>query len=81
MIGEFYNLEIDQDEGVGKQQEGAVPFKDPIGNQNILQLKDNIIPKGFLPMEKLFNADDVAKNPKKVDLEEYLDDYNLGIDQ
>jgi hypothetical protein len=29
-----------------------------------VQLKNNIIPKGLVPLEKLFDENDVARNPK-----------------
>ena len=31
---------------------------------DILQLKDNIFPRGLVPLEELFDFDDVAKKPK-----------------
>ena len=32
--------------------------------KEIIELKNNCIPKGLVPLEKLFDNNDVAKNPK-----------------
>ena len=34
-----------------------------VNQMQVLQLKDNIIPKGLIPLEELFDQDDVAKKP------------------
>jgi hypothetical protein len=40
------------------------PFWNQIAGRDIVQLKNNIIPKGLVPLEKLFDENDVARNPK-----------------
>jgi hypothetical protein len=39
-------------------------FKNQIVGKDIMQLKNNIIPKGLVPLEKLFDNNDVVKSPK-----------------
>lgn len=78
VIGEFANLEIDQEEEAEEEHTDGLSFKGLIGNQKILQLKDNVIPKGLVPLERLFNANDAANNPKKIDLEEDLKECDPG---
>ena len=36
---------------------------------DVLQLKDNVIPRGLIPLEELFDQDDVAKKLSLVMLE------------
>ena len=45
----------------------------------ILQLKDNNIPRGLLPLEELFDRDDVSKNPTMVPTEKGVEDVNIGV--
>lgn len=43
-----------------------------------LQLKDNIIPKGLIPLEELFNHDDVGRKPSLQPTEKGVEDVNIG---
>jgi len=44
----------------------------------MLQLKYNNIPRGLVPLEELFDHDDVAKNPTIVPIEKGVEDINIG---
>ena len=44
----------------------------------VLHLKDNVIPNGLIPLEKLFNQDDVARKPSLVPTEKGVEDVNIG---
>jgi len=79
VIGEFLDLVIDQDdeEMTCEQQAG---WEETIIGHKILQLKGNIIPKGLVPLERLFNSNDVATKPTKQELEEDVEDYNIGTE-
>ena len=46
---------------------------------NVLQLKDNVIPRGLIPLEDLFDQDDVAKKPTLRPTEKGVEDVNIGI--
>jgi hypothetical protein len=39
-------------------------FLNHIVGRDIVQIKNNVIPKGLVPLEKLFDNNDVARNPK-----------------
>ena len=41
-------------------------------------MKYNILPKGLVPLERLFDANDVAVNQKKVSQDGEMEDCNLG---
>jgi len=63
------NDEIDEFlQNKGKFKDISIDIENDDGDENmevnqmdVLQLKDNIIPKGLIPSEELFNQDDVAK--------------------
>ena len=85
MLGEFSNLEIDQEDGIEGVQEDEssknLPLKNSIGDQKIMQLKNNVIPKGLVPLERLLNTNDVVIDTKKTNSEDGLEDCNLGTEQ
>jgi hypothetical protein len=47
-------------------------------HMDILQLKDNIFPRGLVPLEELFDFDDVAKKPKIEPTRKEVEDCNIG---
>jgi hypothetical protein len=53
------------------------PFQNQIAGRDIVQLKNNIIPKGLVPLEKLFDENDVARNPKITVNDEDVKDCNI----
>ena len=46
----------------------------------ILQLKGKSIPMGLVPLEKLFDPNDVAKEPQLVPSCEDVEDVNIGTE-
>jgi hypothetical protein len=46
-----------------------------------LQLKDNILPRGLVPLEELFDFNDVAIKQKIEPTGKDLEDYNIGTDK
>ena len=44
----------------------------------VLQLKENVFPKGLIPLEELFDQDDVARKPSLVPTEKGVKDVNIG---
>ena len=44
----------------------------------VLQLKDNVIPKGLIPLKELFDQDDVARKPSLLPAKKGVDDVNIG---
>ena len=51
------------------------------GGKEILKLKNNTIPKGLVPLEELFDNNDVAKTPKVTLNEVEVKDCNIGTEQ
>jgi hypothetical protein len=49
--------------------------------RNIIQLKNNIIPKALVPLENMFDENDVAKNPKITAREEDVEYCNIEIEE
>ena len=43
-----------------------------------MQLKGNFIPMGLVPLEKLFDPNDVAKEPQLFPSWEDVEDVNIG---
>jgi hypothetical protein len=84
MTDEFANLNID-DENCFEQEEedpgmfqNEAYFLNQIAGKDIVQLKNNVIPKGLVPLENIFDNNDVAKNPKITANEEEIEDCNIG---
>ena len=87
LSGEFVNTPIDtkndndgiqDDQDLEKEGNGAEKLKGTIGGKDIIQLKNNFIPRGLIPLEKLFDQNDVAKNPKVKPVENVVEDRNIG---
>jgi ribonuclease HI len=47
----------------------------------ILQLKSNVLPRGLVPLEDLFNFKDVAKKPKIESSGKEVEECNMGIEE
>ena len=76
---EFESCTIDEEEVVNHNKED--PFINNIIDHEIIQLKNNCIPKGMVPLEKLFENNDVAKNPGVKPSHKDVEDINVGIEQ
>ena len=51
-----------------------------MGGNKVLQLKGNIIPRGLVPLERLFDKNDVPLQSGKVVEENQVEDLNLGTE-
>jgi ribonuclease HI len=58
-VDEFFALHIDQDPDLEGHPHPEV-FLDKIANHHIIHLPSNHIPKGLVPLERLFDVNDVA---------------------
>lgn len=47
---------------------------------DILQLKNNVLPRGSVPLEELFDFNIVGKNPKIERVGSEVEDCNIGTD-
>ena len=52
-----------------------------ICGKEILELKADSIPRGLVPLEKLFDPNDVAKEPQLVPSYEDVEDVNIGTEE
>jgi hypothetical protein len=46
-----------------------------------MQIKNNIIPKGLVPLAKIFDENDVARNPIITLNDEDIEDCNIGTQE
>lgn len=65
---EFESTQVDQQNMLVESKE----------NSEVLQLKNNSIPKGLIPLEKLFDQNDMFKSSKIQANEEEVESCNLG---
>ena len=49
-----------------------------VNQMEVLQLKDNVFPRGLIPLEELFDQDDVVRKPTLVPTVKGVEDVNLG---
>lgn len=49
-----------------------------LGDKEIIQLKYNSFPKGLVPLEELFDHNDVSKTPRVVPSKTEVEDFNIG---
>ena len=71
MSGEFEGLKIDQ-ENMNDKGESA--------GKDIIQLKNNTLPKGSVPLEDIFDNNDVLKSPK-VPRDDEVEECNIGTEK
>jgi hypothetical protein len=76
-VEEFDSSQIDQDEDIGEDKYD-VDFEKKISNHEIIQLKSNHIPKGRVPLERLFDNNDVLVKPSIQHSEHDVEDCNIG---
>jgi hypothetical protein len=86
MSDEIANINIDDevccDEyGSADARSNDDPFQNQIRGRDIIQLKNNIILKGVVPLEKLFDKNGVAKNPNITSNKEDVEDCNIEIEE
>ena len=57
-------MEIDAEEEVESEDTSERDWDEKVAGNKVLQLKGNIIPRGLVPLERLFNKDDIPVQPK-----------------
>ena len=62
VIDEFSDMHIDQ-ENLNMEESQRLKSGDKIGNHNIVQLPSNYIPQGLVPLEEIFDHNDVPFKP------------------
>ena len=67
------SIDVENDDGKGNGTDDV-----QINQMDMLQLKNNIIPKGLIPLEELFDQDDVAQKSSLPPTEKGVEDVNIG---
>jgi hypothetical protein len=83
MVDEYTNMSIYSD---GEEEEEELYTVQPcdhfvpdmVGGHKVIQLKTNFIPKGLVPLERLFDLNDVPLKPSIKTEMSKVEDYNLG---
>jgi hypothetical protein len=80
VVDEFSTLHIDQDHDSESNTHDDV-FLEKISNHHIVQLPSNRIPKGLVPLERIFDNNDVAVKAKKPVDEVDISECNIGTEE
>ena len=64
-----------------REFEAPQGYENNLCGKDILQLKGNSIPIGLVPLEKLFDPNDVAREPQLVPSYEDVEEVNIGIEE
>ena len=88
LSGDFVNTHIDaendnsenfQDAEENEEEKTSTKkLKGTLGGKDIIQLKSNFIPRGLIPLEKIFDQNDVPKNLKVKFADNAIEDRNIG---
>jgi hypothetical protein len=86
MVEDFTETHIDQENQNDHTwiiQEGEEPqeFQEKIANHRILVLKSNQIPKGLIPLERLFDQNEMPLRSTFQPQPEEVEDYDVGTDK
>jgi hypothetical protein len=79
-VDEFSALYIDQDPDSELNPHADV-FLNKIANHHIVQLPRDHLPKGLVPLERLFDRNDVAVKGKASNEEADVDECNIGTEE
>ena len=83
MSGDFENLKIDQN-NMNKDEESAEPepaYLTQLASKDIIQLKSNSFPRGLVPLEDIFDNNDVAKSPRVAPRDDEVEECNIGTEK
>jgi ribonuclease HI len=76
---EFVNKSVFENGSVNKID--AEEFNENEVDSDILQLKNNVLPRGLVPLEDLFDFNDVAKKPKIEASGKEVEECNIGTEE
>ena len=77
LVDEFCHIHIDQ-ENLNLEESKQLKLKDKVTEQNIVQLPSNYIPRGLVPLEELFDHNDMPFNPAKKELDPAIQEQKIG---
>lgn len=85
LIEEFFTTHIDQDGMPSVEEEEEennenveFSFEEKIVGRKNMQLKSNFFPRGLVPLEQLFDQNDIPTRPKVQPKKEKVQEHNLG---
>ena len=91
LSGEFVNIKIANEnddcenfqdvEGCEEESAESSKLNNSLGGKDIIQLKSNYIPRGLIPLEKWFNQNDVARDPKMKPIDDVVEEKNIGLNK
>lgn len=82
MSGEFENLTIDQN-NMNEDESSVEPkpaYLTQLAGKDIIQLKNNSFPRGLVPLEDIFDSNDVAKSPRVTPRDDEVEECNIGTE-
>ena len=68
LVDEFSDIHIDQ-ENLNLEESKQLKLKDKVTEHDIVQLPSNYIPQGLVPLEELFDHNDMPFKPAKRELD------------
>jgi ribonuclease HI len=80
VVDEYADLQIDQDNEHDDEVEQP-KLKNKIAAHEIVQLSTNKIPKGLVPLERLFDSNDVAAKLQSAETESDVFKFNVASEQ
>jgi len=86
MVDEFFETHIDQENQndptwIMREGENLEKFQDKIENHRMLLLKNNQIPKDLIPLESLFDQDDIPLNSNSRPQLKEVEYFNVGTNK
>ena len=76
-MDEFSDMHIDQ-ENLNMEESQKLKLKDKVGDQNIVQLPSNYIPQDLVPLEELFDHNDMPLKPSKKEQGPTIHEKKIG---
>ena len=77
VVDEFFDMHIDQ-ENLNLEESQRPKLKEKLGKHDIVQLTSNHIPRGLVPLEELFDHNDVPFKPMKKEKDPAVQEHNIG---
>jgi hypothetical protein len=77
VVDEFFNMHIDQ-ENQNVEESKKPKLKRKMGQHDIVQLPNNYIPRGLVPLEKIFDQNDVPYKPDKKEKDHVVHEHNIA---
>jgi ribonuclease HI len=77
VVDEFSDLHIDQ-QNLNEEELQKPELKKKLGQHDIVQLPNNYIPRGLVPLERLFDQNDVPYQPDKKEKDPAVQEHNIG---